>query len=115
MTKKELIETLNEFGLHDDTHIHVWFNNEAYTDFDIDMLTAIDPLPCSEPVAFICPVHEDSDSVLVSEGDMHKMAQALRLAEMFFLATPIGVIEKMGNPLGKVLGEAVGVTTKYTD
>lgn len=37
------------------------------------------------------------------------------LAEMFFIATPIDTIEKMGNPLSKVLGEAIGITQKYED
>ena len=60
-------------------------------------------------------IYDDPKKVLVSEGDMHKMQQALRLAEMFFIATPIDTIEKMGNPLGKVLSEALRITTKHTD
>lgn len=112
MTKKELFEALE--CLPDDTHIHVWRDHDIYTDIDVDIMTALDPLPAMDPVAFI-NIYDDPDNVIVNEGDMHKMQQALRLAEMFFLATPIDTIEKMGNPLGKVLSEAVGVTTKYTD
>lgn len=51
----------------------------------------------------------------MTQDEIQKVQQALMLAEMFFIATPIDTIEKMGNPLGKVLGEAVGITLKYTD
>ncbi|QDP56049.1 MAG: hypothetical protein Unbinned4409contig1001_68 [Prokaryotic dsDNA virus sp.] len=51
----------------------------------------------------------------MTQDEIQKVQQALMLAEMFFLATPIDTIEKMGNPLGKVLSEAVGITLKYTD
>ena len=61
----------------------------------------------------------------MTQDEIQKVQQALMLAEMFFIATPIATIEKMGgpidtiekmgNPLGKVLSEAVGITLKYTD
>jgi len=51
----------------------------------------------------------------MTQDEVQKVQQALMLAEMFFIATPIATIEKMGNPLGKVLSEAVGITLKYTD
>jgi|TARA_B100000085_G_C18357731_1_gene436973 hypothetical protein len=51
----------------------------------------------------------------MTQDEIQKVQQALRLAEMFFMATPFDVIKKSGNPLGKVLGEAIEITTKYTD
>ena len=51
----------------------------------------------------------------MTQDEIQKVQQALMLAEMFFLATPIDTIEKMGNPLGKVLGDAIATTLKYTD
>ena len=51
----------------------------------------------------------------MTQDEIQKVQQALMLADMFFLATPIGTIEKTGNPLGKVLGEAITITEKYTD
>ena len=111
MTKKELFEALD--GLPDDTHISVWRDHDIYNDIDVDVFTDGEDDTIVE-LAHL-NIYDDPKKVLVSEADMHKMAQSLRLAEMFFIATPIGVIEKMGNPLGKVLSEAVGITLKYTD
>ena len=51
----------------------------------------------------------------MTQDEIQKVQQALMLAEMFFIATPIATIEKMGNPLGRVLGEAINITKKYTD
>ncbi len=51
----------------------------------------------------------------MTQDEIQKVQQALMLAEMSFIATPIATIEKMGNPLGKVLNEAVGITLKYTE
>lgn len=112
MTKKELFEALD--GLRDDTHIHVWRDHDIYTDIDVDIMTALDPLPSMDPVAFI-NIHDDPDNVIVKKYDMQNMQQALMLADMFFLATPIGTIEKSGNPLGKVLSEAINICEKYVD
>ena len=51
----------------------------------------------------------------MTQDEIQKVQQALMLAEMFFLATPYDVIKKVGNPLGDILAEAVGITLKYTD
>jgi len=51
----------------------------------------------------------------MTQDEIQKVQQALMLADMFFLATPIATIEKMGNPLGRVIGEAISITEKYTD
>ena len=51
----------------------------------------------------------------MTQDEIQKVQQALMLAEMFFIANPIATIEKMGNPLGKVLGDAIATTIKYTE
>ena len=51
----------------------------------------------------------------MTQDEIQKVQQALMLAEMFFIATPIATIAKTGNPRGKMLSEAVGITLKYTD
>lgn len=51
----------------------------------------------------------------MTDQEIQKVQQALMVAEMFFIATPIATIEKMGNPLGEVLSEAIQITLKYTD
>jgi len=112
MTKKDLLEALE--GLPNDTHISVWQDHDIYDTLEVDVMTAWDPLPCHDPVVHI-NIHEDPKNAAVNKADMQKVQQALMLAEMFFIATPIDTIEKMGNPLGKVLSEAVGITLKYTD
>ena len=111
MTKAELIESLD--GLPNDTPINVWRDHDIYTDIHVDVLTTGEDHDIVE-VAQI-NIYEDPKNVIVGEADMQKVRQALMLAEMFFIATPIDTIEKMGNPLSKVLSEAVGITLKYTD
>lgn len=51
----------------------------------------------------------------MTQDEIQKVQQALMLADMFFLATPIATIEKMGNPLGRVLSEAIDICEKYVD
>ena len=110
MTKKELFEALD--GLPDDTHISVWRDHDIYNDIDVDVFTDGEDDTIVE-LAHL-NIYDDPKKVLVSEADMHKMQQALRLAEMFFIAVPASEGSDI-NPLGKVLSEAVGITLKYTD
>jgi len=109
MTKKELFEALD--GLPDDTHISVWRDHDIYNDIDVDVFTDGEDDTIVE-LAHL-NIYDDPKKVLVSEADIHKVQQALMLAEMFFLATPYDVIKKAGNPLGDILAEAVGITLKY--
>jgi hypothetical protein len=51
----------------------------------------------------------------MTQDEIQKVQQALMLADMFFIATPIATIEKMGNPLGRVIGEAIDICGKYVD
>jgi len=111
MTKAELIEALD--GLPDDTHISVWKDHYIYDDIAVDVFTDGEDDTIVE-LAHINIYDTDTD-VQVTSDDIDRVQQALMLAEMFFIATPIAAIEKMGNPLGKVLGEAIGITRKYTD
>ena len=111
MTKAELIEALD--GLPDDTHISVWKDHYIYDDIAVDVFTDGEDDTIVE-LAHINIYDTDTD-VQVTYDDLERVQQALMLAEMFFIATPIDTIEKMGNPLGKVLSKAVGITRKYTD
>lgn len=111
MTKAELIKALD--GLPDDTPINVWRDHYIYDKLEVDVFTDGEDDTIVE-LAHINIYDSDTD-VQVTCDDLERVQQALMLAEMFFIATPIGTIEKMGNPLGKVLSEAVGITLKYTD
>ena len=51
----------------------------------------------------------------VTQDEIQKVQQALMLAEMFFIATPMDTIKKMGNPLSRVLADAITITTKYIE
>jgi hypothetical protein len=51
----------------------------------------------------------------MTQDEIQKVQQALMLADMFFLATPFDVIKKSGNPLGRVLGEAIDICDKHLD
>lgn len=51
----------------------------------------------------------------MTQDEIQKVQQALMLADMFFLATPIATIEKTGNPLGRVLSDAIGICEKHLD
>ncbi len=111
MTKAELIEALD--GLPNDTHISVWRDHNIYNDIEVDVFTDGEDDTIVELVHL--NIYEDPKNVIVGEADMQKMQQALMLADMFFLATPIATIEKMGNPLGRVIGEAIDICDKYVD
>jgi hypothetical protein len=111
MTKAELIEALD--GIPNDTHISVWRDHYIYDNLEVDVFTDGEDDTIVE-LAHINIYDTDTD-VKMTYDDLERMQQALMLAEMFFIATPIGTIEKMGNPLSKVLSEAVGITRKYTD
>jgi len=50
----------------------------------------------------------------LTQDAIQKVQQALMLADMFFLAVPATQGADI-NPLGKVLGEAISITEKYTD
>ena len=50
----------------------------------------------------------------MTQDEIQKVQQALMLAEMFFIATPATQGSDI-NPLGKVLGDAIATTLKYTD
>ena len=50
----------------------------------------------------------------MTQDEIQKVQQALMLAEMFFIAVPAAQGSDI-NPLGKVLGDAIATTLKYTD
>jgi len=50
----------------------------------------------------------------MTQDEIQKVQQALMLADMFFLAVPATQGAEI-NPLGRVLGEAINITKKYTD
>ena len=51
----------------------------------------------------------------MTQDEIQKVQQALMLADMFFLATPFDVIKKSGNPLGRILSEAIDICDKHLD
>jgi hypothetical protein len=50
----------------------------------------------------------------MTQDEIQKVQQALMLADMFFISVPASQGSDI-NPLGKVLGEAINITLKYTD
>lgn len=110
MTKAELIEALE--GIPNDAHISVWRDHDIYNDIDVDVFTDGEDDTIVELVHL--NIYEDPKKVVVGEGDMQKVRQALMLAEMFFMTVPATQGSDI-NPLGKMLSEAVGIALKYTD
>jgi hypothetical protein len=50
----------------------------------------------------------------MNDQEIQKVQQALMAADMFFAAVPASEGADI-NPLGKMLGEAIQITLKYTD
>ena len=50
----------------------------------------------------------------MTDQEIQKVQQALMVADMFFAAVPASKGADI-NPLGKMLGEAIHITLKYTD
>jgi hypothetical protein len=111
MTKAELIKALD--SLPNDAHISVWRDHRIYNNLEVDVFTDGEDDTIVE-LAHI-NIYDHHKEPQMTHDEIQKVQQALMLADMFFIATPIATIEKMGNPLGKVLRDAINITLEYTD